>query len=126
MQNDRRYKRDEAQASDIICPEPRSDGGTFVHLPKIAFDYRVRRDSMIVETLGFDFRVRTDSMPVKTRQRVAEIVNYIFGKSEMACYKLLRETDEEVRNLRGSRSYRLRHRLLAPARLLRKLWRYFH
>src|SRR6266516_8233817 len=110
MQNDRRYKRDEAQASDIICPEPRSDGGTFVHFPKIGFDYRVRRNSIIVEALP----------------RIAEIINYIFGKPEMACYKLLREIDEEVRNLRGSRSYRLRHRLLAPARLLRKLWRYFH
>jgi len=50
----------------------------------------------------------------------------------MACYKLLRETDEEVQNLRaqiggiqGSRSYRLGRGLLAPARLLRKLWRCF-
>ena len=74
-------------------------GGTFVHLPRIGFDYRVRRDSMIV----------------KTRRRTAEIVNHIFGKPEMACYKLLRETDEEVRNLRGSYSYRLGRALLAPA-----------
>ena len=84
-------------------------GGTFVHLPRIGFDYRVRRDSMIV----------------KTRRRTAEIVNHIFGKPEMACYKLLRETDEEVRNLRGSYSYRLGRALLAPARQLRKLWRCF-
>ena len=88
-------------------------GGSFVHLPKIGFDYRVRRGSLIV----------------KTRPRTAEIVNYIFDKPEMACYKLLRETDEEVQNLRaqiggiqGSRSYRLGRGLLAPARLLRKLW----
>jgi glycosyltransferase involved in cell wall biosynthesis len=88
-------------------------GGSFVHLPKIGFDYRVRRGSLIV----------------KTRLRTAEIVNYIFDKPEMACYKLLRETDEEVQNLRaqiggiqGSRSYRLGRGLLAPARLLRKLW----
>lgn len=92
-------------------------GGSFVHLPKIGFDYRVRRDSLIV----------------KTRPRTAEIINYIFDKPEMACYKLLRETDEEVQNLRaqirrmeGSHSYRLGRGLLAPARLLRKLWRCFY
>src|SRR5437667_4287817 len=73
-----------------------SHGGRFVHLPKIGFDYRVRRDSMIVKTIGVDFRVQRDSMSVKTRQRVAELANYIFDKPEMACYKLLRETDEEV------------------------------
>jgi hypothetical protein len=94
-----------------------SHRGSFVHLPKIGFDYRVRRDSMIVAT----------------RPRTAEIVSYIFDKPEMACYKLLREIDEEVQNLRaqigriqGSRSYRLGRGLLAPARLLRKLWRSFH
>jgi glycosyltransferase involved in cell wall biosynthesis len=92
-------------------------GGTFVHLPRIGFDYRVRRDSMIV----------------KARPRTTEIVSHIFGKPEMACYKLLRETDEEVRNLRdhiraikGSYSYRSGRALLAPARVLRKLWRCFH
>jgi glycosyltransferase involved in cell wall biosynthesis len=92
-------------------------GGSFVHLPEIGFDYRVRRDSLIV----------------KARPHAGEIVNYIFGKPEMACYKLLRETDEEVQNLRaqirgmqGSRSYRLGRGLLAPARLSRKLWRCFH
>ena len=91
-------------------------GGTFVHLPRIGFDYRVRRDSMIV----------------KARPRTTEIVSHIFGKPEMACYKLLRETDEEVRNLRdqiramnGSYSYRLGRALLAPARQLRKLWNCF-
>jgi len=93
-----------------------SHGGSFIHLPKIGFDYRVRRDSMIV----------------KTAQHAAEVATYLFGKPEMACYKLLRETDEEVQNLRarirgmeGSRSYRFGRGLLAPARLLRKLWRSF-
>jgi glycosyltransferase involved in cell wall biosynthesis len=92
-------------------------GGRFVHLPKIGFDYRVRRDSLRVEA----------------SQNVAELANYVFGKPEMGCYKLLRETDEEVQNLKArirdmkdSRSYRLGHGLLAPARLLRKLWRCFH
>jgi glycosyltransferase involved in cell wall biosynthesis len=92
-------------------------GGSFVHLPEIGFDYRVRSDSMIT----------------RTRPRTAEIINYIFDKPEMACYKLLRETDEEVQTLRarirgmqGSPSYRLGRGLLAPARLLRKLWHCFH
>ena len=92
-------------------------GGSFLHLPKIGFDYRVRKDSVTV----------------KARPRAAELTNYIFGKPEMACYKLLRETDEEVQNLRaqirameGSRTYRLGRGLLAPARLSRKLWRCFH
>jgi hypothetical protein len=84
-------------------------GGTFVHLPKIGFDYCVRRDSMIV----------------KIRQHVAELANYIFDKPELACYKLLREIDEELRALHNSRGYRLGCGLLAPARLLRKLWRCF-
>ena len=94
-----------------------SHGGSFVHLPKIGFDYRVRKNSMVVQA----------------RLRGAEGVNYIFGKPEMACYELLRKTDEEVQNLRaqiggiqGSRSYRLGRGLLAPVRLLRKLWRSFH
>jgi hypothetical protein len=95
-----------------------SHSGSFIHLPKIGFDYRVQRDSLVV----------------KARQRGTEIANYIFGNPEMACYKLLRQMhDEDVENLReriraiqGSRSYRLGHGLLAPARLLRKLWRSFH
>src|SRR5947207_7583487 len=93
-------------------------GGSFVHLPKVGFDYRVRRDSTTAETA----------------QHAAELVNYIFSKPEMACYKLLRETtDEEVQNLiaqirgiQGSLAYQLGRGLLAPARLLRKLWRYCH
>src|SRR6266852_5525931 len=91
-----------------------SRSGSFVHLPEIGFDYRVRRDSLVA----------------KARQHSAEITKYVFGKPEMACYKVLRETDEEVQNLRaqirgmqGSLSYRLGRGLLAPARLSRKLWR---
>jgi len=93
-----------------------SHGGSFVHLPKIGFDYRVRKDST----------------SVRSCRHGAEIATYLFGKPEMACYKLHRETDEEVQNLRarirsmeGSRSYRFGRGLLAPARLLRKLWRSF-
>jgi len=109
-------------------------GGAFFHLPKIGFDYRVRKDSMIVKTIGFDYRMQRDpSNVVGISPRLDEVVNYIFGKPELACYKLLREADEEVQQLRGrirtmqdSLSYRLGRGLLAPARLLRKLWRCFH
>jgi glycosyltransferase involved in cell wall biosynthesis len=109
-------------------------GGTFFHLPKIGFDYRVRSDSMIVKTIGFDYRMQRDpANVVRISPRLDEVVNYIFGKSELTCYKLLRHTDEEVQELRGgirtiqnSRSYRLGHGLLAPARLLRKLWHGFY
>jgi glycosyltransferase involved in cell wall biosynthesis len=90
-----------------------SHGGSFVHLPKIGFDYRVRRDSMIV----------------KARPHAAELTNYIFGKPEMGHYKLLREIEDlkaRIRCIESSRSYRLGRGLLAPARLLRKLWRCFH
>lgn len=106
---------------------------TFVHVPTVGFDYRVRADSQIVKTTGFDCRVPRDPLTVaRLSPRTAELVNYIFGKPEMACYKLLRETDEEVQQLRGgirtmqgSLSYRLGRGLLAPARLLRKLWHCF-
>jgi glycosyltransferase involved in cell wall biosynthesis len=108
-------------------------GGVFVHLSKIGFDYRVRKDSVIVKMLGFDYRMQRDpSNVVRISPRLDEVVNYIFGKPELACYKILRETDEEVQQLRGgirtiqnSPSYRLGRGLLAPARLLRKLWRGF-
>jgi glycosyltransferase involved in cell wall biosynthesis len=90
-------------------------GGSFIHLPKIGFDYRVRRNSTTANTA----------------EHYAELVNYVFSKPEMACYKLLRETtDEEVQNLRaqirgiqGSLAYQLGRGLLVPARLFRKLWR---
>ena len=76
--------------------------GAFFHLPKIGFDYRVRSDSMIVKTIGFDYRMQRDpSNAVRVSPRLDEVVNYIFGKSELACYKLPRETDEEVQQLRG-------------------------
>jgi glycosyltransferase involved in cell wall biosynthesis len=111
-----------------------SHGGTFVHLHKIGFDYRVRTDSMVAKTIGFDCRMQGDSSNVvRTSPRLDDVVNYIFGKPELACYKLLREADEELQQLRGgirtmqdSLSYRLGRGLLAPARLLRKLWRGFH
>ena len=91
-------------------------GGSFVHLPQI----------------GFDYRVREDSLSRKMLPHIAEIADYIFAKPGMACYKLIHGTDEEVQQLRAgirsmqhSLSYRLGRGLLAPARLLRKLWRCF-
>ena len=98
--------------------------GTFVHLAKV----------------GFDHRVRSDSLRVQAHEHRLDLLNYIFGKPEMVCYRLIREMDEHaqilrariqsmedlVRSIKGLRSYRLGRGLLAPARLLRKLWRSFH
>jgi glycosyltransferase involved in cell wall biosynthesis len=98
-------------------------GGNFVHLPKVGFDYRVRRDSL----------------RMNAQEHGSDLLNYIFGKPEMACYRLVREMDEQAQTLRArmqgterliqslqeTRSYRLGRALLAPAQLLRKLWRRF-
>src|SRR5438874_4045593 len=72
----------------------------FSILAKIGFDCRVQKDSMIVKTVGFDYRGRDSSDLVSISPRAAELVNYIFGKPELACYKLLRETNEEVQQLK--------------------------
>ena len=98
--------------------------GTFVHLAKI----------------GFDHRVRGDSTSLQAHEHRLDLLNYVFGKPEMACYRLIREMDEQaqilrariqsmedlVRDIKGLRSYRLADGLLAPARWLQKLWRRFH
>ena len=97
--------------------------GTFVHLARV----------------GFDHRMRGDSPSPQAHEHRLDLLNYIFGKPEMACYRLIREMDEQaqtlrariqsmedlVRDIKGLRSYRLAHGLLAPARLLQKLWRFF-
>ena len=108
-------------------------GGTFFHLPEVGFDYCVRADSQIVKTIGFDGRVaREDLNLVEASPRLAKLIDYIFSKPEMGFYKWVRETDEEVQRLgvqlrvvEASYSYRLGRVLLAPPRLLRKLWRRF-
>ena len=98
--------------------------GTFVHLAKV----------------GFDHRAGSDSLRLQAHEHRLDLLNYIFGKPEMVCYRLIREMDEHaqilrariqsmedlVRSIKGLRSYRLGRGLLAPARLLRKLWRSFH
>jgi len=107
-------------------------GGSFFHLPAVGFDYRVRSDSEIVKTIGFDARVAREAVNlVEASPRLAKLIDYIFNKREMSFYKWARETDEEVQLLRGLReveasySYRLCRRVLAPARLLRRLWHRF-
>jgi len=78
-----------------------SHGSTFVHLSKIGFDYRVRKDSMIVKAIGFDNWMPGDSLAaLRASPRLAQLTDYIFGKPEMAYYKLLRETDEAIFNAR--------------------------
>src|SRR5205814_465864 len=90
-------------------------GGNFVHLPKVGFDYRVRRDSL----------------RMNAQEHGSDLLNYIFGKPEMACYRLVREMDQQAQTLRArmqggecliqsiqeTRSYRLGRALLAPAQL---------
>jgi len=107
-------------------------GGSFFHLPAVGFDYRVRSDSEIVKTIGFDARVAREAVNlVEASPHLAKLIDYIFNKPEMSFYKWARETDEEVQLLRGLReveasySYRLCRTLLAPARLLRRLWHRF-
>jgi glycosyltransferase involved in cell wall biosynthesis len=76
-------------------------GTAFVHLDKIAFDYRVRNDSVMAKAIGLDNWMAGDSLAsMMTSPRLAELVSYIFGKSELAYYKLLRETDEAIFNAR--------------------------
>lgn len=73
------------------------NGVTFVHVSKIGFDYRVRKDSMMAKAIEFDDWMPGDSMAVmRTSPRFAELISYIFGKPEMARYKLFRETDEAI------------------------------
>ena len=74
-------------------------GARFFHVPKIAFDYRVQSDSMIVKAIGLGYRASSFA-EMRTSPRLAELINYIFGKPEMAFYKLLRETDEAIFNAR--------------------------
>jgi hypothetical protein len=83
--------------------------------------------------------VQGDSLRLQADEHRLDLLNYIFGKPEMTCYRLIREMDEQaqilrtriqsmedlVRDIKGLRSYRLAHGLLAPARWLQKLWRSF-
>jgi len=73
----------------------------FFHVSKIGFDYRVRKDSMMAKAIGFDNWMPGDSLAaMKTNPRLVQLVSYIFGKPEMARYKLLRETDQAMFNAR--------------------------
>jgi len=78
-----------------------SQGGRFFHVSKIGFDYRVRKDSMMARAVGFDNWMPGDSLAaMRNNPRLTQLVSYIFGKRELARYKLLRETDEAVLNAR--------------------------
>jgi hypothetical protein len=74
---------------------------TFVHLNKVGFDYRVRKDSVMAKAVGFDYWLPGDPVSaMMTSPSLAERIKYIFGKPELAYYKLLRETDEAIFNAR--------------------------
>jgi glycosyltransferase involved in cell wall biosynthesis len=76
-------------------------GVAFVHLSQIGFDYRVRKDSLMVKTIGFNYRAAGDPLAaMMSSPRLTELVKYIFGKPGMARYKLRRETDEAMFNAR--------------------------
>jgi glycosyltransferase involved in cell wall biosynthesis len=76
-------------------------GTTFAHLDEIGFDYRVRKDSLIVKAVGLDNWLAGDSLAaMRISPHLTGRTRYIFGKPEMACYKLLRETDEAIFNAR--------------------------
>jgi glycosyltransferase involved in cell wall biosynthesis len=70
---------------------------TFVHLDKIGFDYRVRKDSLMAKAVGFDYWLPGDSVDSMMRSpRLAKLIQYIFAKPELGYYKLLREADEAI------------------------------
>ena len=76
-------------------------GGRFFHVSKIGFDYRVRKESMMAKAIGFEGWMPGGSLaPMRTSPRLAELVSYIFGKPELARYKVLREIDEAMFNAR--------------------------
>jgi hypothetical protein len=73
-----------------------------------------------ISKIGSDYRVRTNSMVAQANQHATELRAYIFNKPELALYARVRQTDEEVQNLRGgigaiqaSYYYRLGRALLA-------------
>jgi hypothetical protein len=54
-----------------------------------------------MEAIGFNYRASGDPFAaMMSSPRLAELVDYIFGKPELASYKLLRETDEAICNAR--------------------------
>ena len=75
--------------------------GLLSHLSKIGFDYRVRADSQLVQMIGFDCRMAREGRESSGDQSAFRKTRKLyFGKHELACYKLLRETDEAIFNAR--------------------------
>jgi glycosyltransferase involved in cell wall biosynthesis len=80
-------------------------GWGFHHLNEIAFDYRVRRGSMLEGTLG----------------HADELSRHIFGKpSDMATHAL-REHAMASRRLKESKDYRVGRVIVEPARQVKRL-----
>jgi glycosyltransferase involved in cell wall biosynthesis len=82
-------------------------GWSFFHLDEIAFDYRVRQDSMVKETVQYG----------------SEIVEYIFNKPEYTILKALRDRAMEVERLlhfETSWDYKVGSSIVMPFRIIRR------
>lgn len=83
-------------------------GANFYHLNQVTFDYRVRKDSMVDNSI-----------------RNYEIVsNYMYAKKELAVVKSIGDfytAADEVKWIPGSGAYKLGKFLLAPLRLIKKI-----
>jgi glycosyltransferase involved in cell wall biosynthesis len=83
-------------------------GWKFMHIDEIAFDYRVRKGSLVCGTAP----------------RLAEITEYIFEKRENAALKVLREQATENHKLRliqRSWDYKVGHRIVEPIRKFKRM-----
>lgn len=83
-------------------------GWKFVHLDEIAFDYRVRADSMISDTLHYR----------------PELVEHIFSKPDFELPRALREQGkalDEVSRITNSLPYRMLSLFVAPLKKVKRL-----
>ena len=82
-------------------------GWRFVHLPKVAFDYRVRSGSLLQQA----------------KRHAAAIDEYMFSKTEFATIAPLRAELHRLWIVEQSMEYRLTKRLLSP---IRRVWARLH
>jgi len=83
-------------------------GWKFVHIDEIAFDYRVRKGSMLCNT----------------QRHLAEITTYIFDKPEYPILRALRDQGKELEGLlrlKKSWDYRVGSAIVAPLRRIKRL-----
>jgi hypothetical protein len=83
-------------------------GWRFMHIDEIAFDYRVRKNSMINDT----------------NRHARELFAYIFNKPGNSILKALRRQGEEIEQLswiRTSLDYRVGRLILSPVRKTKRL-----